>query len=91
VGDLLITAKYGAGVYNLLYWMGGTDLCNEGFWRWCYGNNESSLIDRVNTPFLPGQPDNWGNGEECAMTADLAICGLNDQKCSDALNYVCEV
>jgi hypothetical protein len=88
---MIISATYGSVFKDRLFWLGATDICNEGSWRWCYGNNRTSLLDRDKTPFQADQPDNWLKNEHCAMTSELVESRLNDVGCNININFICEV
>uniref|UniRef100_UPI00398EE26F hepatic lectin-like n=1 Tax=Pristiophorus japonicus TaxID=55135 RepID=UPI00398EE26F len=70
--------------HSQFYWIGLTDMINEGVWRWEDGTSYSS------TPkfWKPGQPNDYGNGEDCAH---FIANGLwNDDPCNTNHLYICE-
>jgi len=79
------------------FWVGATDFCSEGEWRWCFRENGSLPVDRAAIPFLPKQPDNSDGIEHCG-TIDLWTVQLKDLPCdakikpdATTLPFICEV
>ncbi|XP_045182689.2 perlucin-like protein [Mercenaria mercenaria] len=72
------------------YWLGGNDLSNEGEWQWW-----NSKEDFMYTNWLPGEPNNYRNGENCV---DIRITGTGshqaigwwDDQCQKSKLYICE-
>jgi hypothetical protein len=64
------------------YWAGGHDLFSEGTFRWL-GDG-----DALYTNWLPNQPDDAGQGEDCL---EMRTTGWNDRNCEADAGYVCEI
>ncbi|XP_072704429.1 C-type lectin domain family 4 member G-like [Ciconia boyciana] len=76
---------------NRVFWLGLTDMHNEGDWQWVDGRSlslsyVSSLIGKV---WNSGEPNNVGDhGEDCAMIYSNGH--WNDAPCSNAEAWICE-
>ena len=70
-----------------VFWLGGTDLLQEGLWLW---NSDNSTID-LTVFWNENEPNNLlnnrPNGENCLEFRDQ---GLNDEPCERPRPYVCE-
>ncbi|MEL6599634.1 MAG: lectin-like protein [Pseudomonadota bacterium] len=44
------------------FWLGGTDVTEEGTWRWAAGPESGTLIDY--SVWAPGEPNDYGKGED---------------------------
>ncbi|XP_076027210.1 CD209 antigen-like protein C isoform X2 [Genypterus blacodes] len=66
-----------------LFWIGLSDLDNEGQWRWVDG---TGLTDGA---WAPGEPNNANGGEDCAEF-DKRYDAFNDAGCSLERYSVCE-
>ena len=68
-------------------WIGATDAGHEGNWTWTDG----SPIWKGN--WWPGNPNNNGFGQDCAITNDGARCSgkWNDKACSNKEPFHCQV
>jgi len=65
-------------------WMGLTDKVSEGQYFW-----ETSLTKLGSfAPWDAGQPDNYGNNEDCIHTKPT---GWNDVPCTANYRYVCQM
>ena len=72
-------------VGNRYAWIGSNDLRKEGKW---------TTLDNRPLPFapwLPGEPNNWGGNEDCAVIVGSRQGKWNDGNCSGRGLYVCEV
>lgn len=70
------------------YWLAGTDLFNEKKWMWWPTRNS---ITKEHSDWSPGQPDNWGNKQDCLALWHKQNYAWDDQRCSGSWNgYVCE-
>ena len=75
-------------------WVGLYDLFHEGVWRWEDG--EPVELNASGTPpsaattaaWAAGQPDNGGDGEDCALL-DVDAGTWRDADCRDELAYAC--
>uniref|UniRef100_UPI00398EDFAD C-type lectin domain family 10 member A-like n=1 Tax=Pristiophorus japonicus TaxID=55135 RepID=UPI00398EDFAD len=67
-----------------MYWIGLSDISDEGSWKWDDGTSYSS------TPkfWAAGEPNNAGNREDCAHTNDKGQ--WNDNLCTAKLPWICE-
>lgn len=75
-------------------WIGASDRDREGEWRWLDGTRfwtggvDGSPLDDAWVYWGPGQPNNLGDGENCA---ELRGTGRwNDTACSDLRAYICQ-
>merc|ERR1719203_2602279 len=55
-------------------WIGGTDALVEDDWAWSDGNGWSY------TNWAPGEPNDWGNAEDCVQMYSKGM--WNDNRCS---------
>ncbi|ESO84931.1 hypothetical protein LOTGIDRAFT_79356, partial [Lottia gigantea] len=60
--------------------LGGSDLHEEGVWKWLNGEPVNRTL------FLPGEPNDL-NGENCLSTRKT---GYNDVGCFLNYKYICE-
>lgn len=68
-------------------WVGMTDREKEGTWVWLDG----TLVNKNKLQWAPGQPDNAFGGEDCGdLRAMNNFTGLNDLKCANMLQWICE-
>ncbi|XP_052764135.1 perlucin-like protein [Mya arenaria] len=67
------------------YWVGGTDLENEGEWVWL--ESDKPMTGGYSN-WEPGEPNSSGD-EDCTDMRP-GHHGWNDEKCWVNLNYVCE-
>jgi len=67
------------------FWIGASDIANEGSWMWVNGDNLESGF-----PWAGNQPDNAWFNEDCLEYHGLGQWGYNDLPCSNKINYVCE-
>ncbi|XP_071174080.1 perlucin-like protein [Mytilus edulis] len=67
-------------------WMGSSDLKKEGDWRWVQDSSKVRF-----SQWLRGQPDNYGNNEDCGHFWPAHQYQWNDIPCSvDEMGYICE-
>lgn len=66
------------------WWLGASDLSQEGTWRWA---NDNSKVNFNN--WLRGQPDNQNN-EDCLHYWPKYNYGWNDNPCRSSSWYICE-
>ncbi|KAH3710599.1 perlucin-like protein [Dreissena polymorpha] len=66
------------------YWVGGTDLSNEGDWIWA---NSKKHFSRTYDRWQGNEPNNKHGLENCLM---LGSFGWNDSTCPSQVNYICE-
>ena len=59
-------------------WIGVSDAAEEGVWRDRLGNIYDTL------PWLEGEPNNWGSGENCAGYAGRFV----DIPCDEELEFI---
>ncbi|KAK2190046.1 hypothetical protein NP493_91g04000 [Ridgeia piscesae] len=79
------------------YWLGATDLMNEGMWMWI---NETSPMTNVKNSWLPNGNDNFQGSENCLAMKRHVPCrgskcrapvyGWVDAACYQRKFYVCE-
>ena len=69
--------------YDRSFWIGLTDLENEGWFTWIDGT-ELDYEDWRN-----GEPNDYGFGEDCAEIDSRG--GWDDNSCSERQAYICEV
>jgi len=63
-------------------WIGGHDVTKEGRWEWSDGSKfDSSAWNR-------GDPNDWGNGEDCLETYGNGK--WNDMRCNHEAAYICK-
>uniref|UniRef100_A0A8C6ZDX8 C-type lectin domain-containing protein n=1 Tax=Nothoprocta perdicaria TaxID=30464 RepID=A0A8C6ZDX8_NOTPE len=78
------------GAAEGFYWIGLTDIEQEGVWRWVDGTKY-----RQDTSFwAPGQPDNTDYGpsgrEECAQIHPVGRGLWNDHNCNVSFPWICK-
>ena len=71
-------------VQNADFWLGGSDLANEGDFRW---NSDNSRVDL--TQFFNGGEPSGGHYEHCLA---FSVQGLSDFRCKDwdRKSFLCE-
>lgn len=74
-------------------WLGGTDVTNEGEWRWEKGGDifwiglaDGAPPAGMFADFSPTEPNNDGGAENCLV---VVSSGWNDVPCGVARPYVC--
>jgi len=67
------------------FWIGLSDRSEEGDWRWLDG----SAVEYEGA-WADGEPNNYGNGEDCAESNWGGDARWNDAPCSGEQPYVCE-
>ncbi|XP_035247102.1 macrophage mannose receptor 1 [Anguilla anguilla] len=69
-----------------IFWIGLNDIAAEGTWEWSDGS--------VYYPYLeywrPGQPDNWGDNEDCGQVVGSSHAQWNDETCTVSRRYICK-
>ena len=65
--------------------MGLTDEMVEGYWRW---TSTGSLANFTN--WHPGQPDNYGSGEDCVYFSASMGNDWDDGYCDSVFTPLCE-
>jgi hypothetical protein len=76
------------------WWLSASDYCNEGAWRWCYGNQRVQFFDNSTNHFVGGEPNNMGSEEHCGALIDtdtFSGMGVNDFPCINWNSFICEV
>ena len=73
-----------------IYWIGLSDIDNEGEWKWTDGTELTGY-----NKWKSGQPNNKGDQDCVAIlegnyTAGLYNAEWNDLKCSKKLRYICK-
>ena len=69
------------------YWIGLSDVMEEGSWVWMISN--TPIESGVYTNWSPGQPDNIQNDENCAEIWPTNG-QWNDGQCHVPHHYICE-
>ncbi|CAL4118249.1 unnamed protein product, partial [Meganyctiphanes norvegica] len=64
------------------YWLGGSDIENEGEWIWLSGAN-------IKEKWRQGQPGGY-YAENCLDFQSLGVPSLNDYECNSKLKFICE-
>jgi hypothetical protein len=84
--DGFSTNKAAAAVsraYEVDLWTGMTDYADEGQWSWADGSTVSY------TNWAPGEPNNFGNDEDCMELGYYADGKWNDNGCSAQHPFMC--
>nr|XP_014345904.1 PREDICTED: hepatic lectin-like isoform X2 [Latimeria chalumnae] len=71
---------------NKDYWLGLTDLSQEGQFEWVDGTPYNAAI----TTWGYGQPDNTDNLEHCVHISALMEYYWNDHQCTVLMHWICE-
>lgn len=66
------------------FWIGLTDALVEGHWVW-----ETTQITPTYTNWAPGEPNDAGHHEDCAIMFPTSF-HWNDGACSSKLSFICE-
>jgi OOP family OmpA-OmpF porin len=69
-------------------WIGASDAAVEGTWRWVTGPENGQLLSYTN--WAPGEPNNYGSGEDYAQFYFNGVGTWNDLDGTGALGYVVE-
>lgn len=69
--------------YEATLWVGMSDVADEGTWEWVDGSSVSY------TNWAPGEPNNYGNDEDCLEVGYYASGAWNDNACSAQHPFVC--
>jgi len=80
-------AKASALAWDVLagdVWVGLTDADVEGTWRWIDGD-----LLAYESAWSPGEPNDYGAGEDCGTTNWGAVGFWNDSSCGSALPFLC--
>ncbi|XP_052273370.1 C-type lectin lectoxin-Phi2-like isoform X2 [Dreissena polymorpha] len=72
---------------NKQFWIGGTDLENEGEWLWVHSR---TMMSSSFTNWRLGEPNNGGDSDENCADA-RPFFGWNDERCWITLKYICEM
>lgn len=84
--DQFLTDYIGAHYSTEHFWIGLTDVHNEGDWRWLASGKPALYTD---WDVADGQPDNHGEGEECTIIRNAGH--WNDVDCWEHyFQFVCE-
>merc|ERR1719310_334719 len=79
--DIAFNMTGGAGG-SIRFWFGFHDLSLEGDFEWTDG----TCVDYTN--WAPGEPNDWGSGEDCSMFW-TGSGQWNDLDCNSKLPYIC--
>ncbi|VDH97392.1 Hypothetical predicted protein [Mytilus galloprovincialis] len=78
-GDALMMKK------SIAYWLGGTDIDNEGDWMWSTSQTEITFAD-----WGDGQPSNSDGNEHCLQMKYEYGLTWNDDPCIYTKRFICE-
>ncbi|XP_033760715.1 lithostathine-like [Pecten maximus] len=68
------------------FWIGGHDTVEEGRWVWDNGDPiPSNIMD-----WAPGEPNNYGTGQDCLGIGQDSHRKWDDKACSFGLEFVCQ-
>ncbi|XP_063415839.1 perlucin-like [Mytilus trossulus] len=67
------------------FWIGGTDIQNEGFWIWSSSKTNVTFFD-----WMPYEPTNYGGVEHCLEINYQSSRQWNDDDCSTINRFICE-
>nr|AZS54111.1 lectin precursor 4 [Ruditapes philippinarum] len=70
------------------YWIGLSDVQEEGVWLWMTSNTKLSTTKFSN--WLPGEPNNANGNENCAAITHATNGKWNDWHCNGDAFYACE-
>lgn len=70
------------------YWLGGTDIFEDGVWTWLY-NVKSIDMRGPNSFWLSGEPNNVGDNEHCLQLNHRSRYQFNDKNCKFKYGVVC--
>ncbi|KAK3095118.1 hypothetical protein FSP39_010525 [Pinctada imbricata] len=83
--------NHGSGYDPNEFWLGATDIINEGEWTW---TKSATLVKAGNfTDWSPGQPDNGGSNdddEHCMCVKGDYHYHWNDDNCEHLKHFICE-
>jgi len=75
-----------SGLNQGSYWIGLSDLENEGTFLWKSSNSLATIFD-----WYPYQPDNAGYNEHCVEMTKAYDFKWNDRPCLDLMRGICQV
>lgn len=76
-----------SGTYNPgLFWIGASDLANEGQWLWLPSKAKVSYSN-----WAPSEPDNSNYYQHCALLDIHRDYKWGDDNCEENRNFICEV
>lgn len=77
-------------MFQGVYYSGASDFSHEGKYVWC---TTSRAYNASNLRFGPGQPDNSGGNQNCAVAhmAPGSVTAYDDVACDTVLSFICEV
>ena len=71
------------------YWLGLSDLREEGTWEWMTSNEVISASGYTN--WGSGQPDNWHGNEDCAFYYHSQLRWVDAPCNKNDFRYICEM
>ncbi|KAK3100720.1 hypothetical protein FSP39_024244 [Pinctada imbricata] len=80
---VLNTGRYRTIQFN--FWMGGSDISQEGGWEWTDPNIPFAYLN-----WHPGEPNEYGVGEDCMEIVPGWSYQWNDKRCDHEQQYICK-
>ncbi|XP_067232917.1 C-type mannose receptor 2-like [Chanodichthys erythropterus] len=69
-----------------IFWIGLNDVASEGNWEW----SDGSVFYPYLSYWKEGQPDNWGDNEDCGQVQGASDGRWNDETCTARRQYICK-
>lgn len=84
--EINLYLKKECGLRSKQFWLGGHDVTQEGKWIW----EDDEPIDSDVMDWAPGEPNNYGGGQDCLGIGHGRRLQWDDKSCGSKLEFVCQ-